>query len=253
MTDRDWFAILKREVEDTPPRRAPSADEVETLITDIVSGRVQPPKTREPRQWRRRWLAGGTVVVVLAGGATAAALWNRTKPEQPQQGIACHASLEIIGGAQVIPPAPDPLKACAQLWLAGVLPDIKNGGPPTDVAPPQFACVGPAGALEVFPNLSDPPTSCAELGLVEADTNVSTDPLVLLQDRLTNEINLVCVDVDAAKKLIEAALTDAGLDDWTVTVRENTNGCVLAGEDPETKSVYLLTNPTQTTTTRSPP
>ena len=192
-------------------------------------------------------------MVVLAGGATAAALWNRTKPDKPQQGIACHASLQVVGDEQVIPSAADPLEACAQLWLAGVLPNIDKGGPRTDVAPAQFACVGSRGALEVFPNLSDPPTTCADLGLVDADTNLSKDPLVVLQDRLTNEINLVCVDVDTARRSIQGALADVGLTDWTVTVRENTTGCVLAGEDPDTKTVYLLTNPTQTTQPRSPP
>lgn len=249
MTDRDWFATLKTELDAEPVAPTMSPAEVESLISDIVAGRIQAPRVRASHQSRRRWIAGGTALVVLAGGATAAALWNRTKPAHPQEGIACHASLEVIGDVQVIPPAEDPLDACAQLWLAGALPDIENGGSSTDVAPPLFACVGPGGGLDVFPNLSDPPTTCADLGLVEADTNLSNDPLVVLQDRLVTEINEVCVDVDTAKVLIGAALSDVGLDDWTVVVRDDTHGCVFAGEDLATKSVFLFTNPTQTNTT----
>ena len=249
MTDRDWFAILRTELEAEPPQPPLSASEVDTLIADIVSGRIQPPTKLGPRRSRRRWIAGGTAVVLLAGGATAAALWNRTKPTHPEEGIACHATAQAVGDVAVLPPAADPLDACTKLWLSGALPDISNGGPATDAAPAQFACVGRGGGLDVFPNLSDPPTTCADLGLVDADTNVINDPLVLLQDRLSNEINAVCVDVETAKQLIHAALAEVGLNDWTITVHDGTHGCVAAGEDLDTKSVYLATNPRQTTTT----
>jgi len=249
VSEIDWFAILKQMLESQRALPPTKSEDVEVLIADIVTGRITAPSPARTRRSRRRWIAGGSVAIVLASGATAAALWSRTKPEQPQQGIACHASLEVVGGAQVIPPDPDPLGACAQLWLTGVLPDIKNGGPPSEFAPPQFACVGPAGALEVFPSLSDPPTTCEDIGLVEADTNVSDDPLVVLQDRLIGSINETCVDVDTARRIVEVALADVGLDGWTVAVRDDTHGCVFAGEDPDTKSVFLITNPAQNPTT----
>lgn len=249
MTERDWFAILKQELDTELTRPVTPGAEVDELIADIVAGRISAPIARRPMSSRRRWLAGGAAIIVLAGGATTAALWNRAKPANPQQGIACHGSTDLVGDAQVIPPAADPLDACAQLWLAGVLPDIEHGGPATDVAPPQFACIGVGGGLDVFPNLSDPPITCVDLGLTEADTNVSQDPLVVLQDHLTNEINLVCVDVDTAQRLAEAALVDVGFDDWTIIVRDNTKDCVKAGEDPDTKMIYLQSLPGQSTTT----
>jgi hypothetical protein len=249
MSETDWFAILKQALESQRAMPPTNSEDVEVLIADIVAGRIRATVPAKPRGTRRRWIAGGSVVLVLASSATAAALWSRNKPDQPQQGIACHASLEVVGGAQVIPPDPDPLEACAQLWLTGVLPDIKNGSAPSEFAPPQFACVGQAGALEVFPSLSDPPTTCEDIGLVEADTNVSDDPLVVLQDRLVRSINETCVDVDTARQIVEVALADVGLDGWTVAVRDNTHGCVFAGEDPDTKSVFLLTNPAQNPTT----
>jgi hypothetical protein len=181
--------------------------------------------------------------VVLAGGATAAALLNRAEPKHPQEGIACHAAADLTTGEVVIPPAPDPFAACTQLWLVGSLPDIDHGGPATDAAPPLFACVGPGGGLDVFPNLSDPPVTCTDLGLVGAITNVTADPLVVLQDRLSNDINANCVDLNTARQLAQTALSDVGLKDWTVTVRDSARDCVKAGEDPDTKSVYLQSLP----------
>lgn len=243
---RDWFAILRESLRAEERPSPMSTNEVEALIADIVSGRHQEtPKRRRGR----RWLAGGTAVVVLAGGATAAALWPRSKPAHPEQGIACHATLEVVGNAQVIPPAADPLEACTELWFSGALPDLRQGGPATDIAPPLFACVGPGGGLEVFPNLSDPPASCSSLGLADANTDVISDPLVVLQDRLTTEINETCVTVDDARPLIEAALADVKLENWTITVRDDTHGCVFAGQDAEAKTVFLFTNPAQPPTT----
>ena len=248
MMQRDWFAILKAQLDAEPIEPPPSPAKVESLIDDIVSGRIEAPVVRRSRATRRRWIAGGTVVVLLGGGATAAALWNRTKPAYPHVGVACHASAQIRGVVEVIPVASDPGGACAQLWLAGKLPNAEDGGPPADVAPAQFACVGPGGTLEVFPVFPNRPSTCADLGLVDADTNLTRDPLVLLQDRLTNEINLVCVDEAAAQRLIHTALGDTGLGSWAVIVREGTAGCVFAIEDPDTKTVILITNPTQSTT-----
>jgi hypothetical protein len=111
------------------------------------------------------------------------------------------------------------------------------------VTPPLFACVGPGGGLDVFPNLSDPPVSCVDLGLVEAVTDVSEDPLVLLQNRLSNDINATCVDVETARQRAQAALSDLGLNDWTVIVRDDSRDCVKAGEDPDTKSIFLQSVP----------
>jgi hypothetical protein len=242
------MAILHRTLAAQPPVATLGDQDVDTLIDDIISGRLQPTSPGRRRN-RRRWLAGGSAVVVLAGGASVAALWPREKPSHPEQGIACHATLETVGNAQVVPPAADPLAACGQLWLQGVLPDLEHGGPATDVAPPLFACVGRGGGLDVFPNLSDPPATCAGLGLADAAAVPLDDPLIALQDRLVSEINERCVTADAAHPVIQAALDDVGLSDWTITVRPDTHGCVFAGEDSDNKTVFLITNPVQTTTT----
>jgi hypothetical protein len=244
VSDTDWYAIFKQSLDVDLPESTMTPEQVDVLIADIIAGRIEIPDIPRPRRSRRRWIAAGAAVTVLAGGTAVAALWNGAKPTHPEAGIACHASADPKGDAEVIPPAKDPLAACAQLWLAGVLPDLVHGSPATDVAPPLFACVGPGGDLDVFPSLADPPISCDNLGLVKADTDLIADPTVVLQDRLSNDINLPCVDLNTARQLARKALTDLGLADWTVTVRDNVGDCVKAGEDPDTKSVYLLSLPT---------
>jgi hypothetical protein len=243
VSDTDWYAIFKQTLEADLPESTMTSEQVDVLIADIIAGRIESSNVPRPRRPRRRWIAAGAAITVLAGGTAVAALWNGAKPTHPEQGIACRASADPKGDAEVLPPAQDPLAACAQLWLAGVLPDLDHAGPATDVAPPLFACVGSGGALDVFPNLADPPIKCTDLGLVDADTDLIDDPRVVLQDRLTNDINLTCVDLDTARQLALKALADLGLNDWTVTVRDNAKDCVKAGEDPDTKSVFLLSVP----------
>lgn len=243
MSNIDWFAVYKESVQTDAGEPAMTPAQVDALVADIVAGRIEVPEMPGPARSRRRWLAGGVAISVIAGGATAAALLNRNKPTHPEQGIACHVAPDLASSAQVIPPAVDPLAACTQLWLSGALPDIDHPGPATDVVPRMFACVDPGGGLDVFPIVSEPAESCAGLGLVEAITDLGSDPAVVLQDRLVNDINASCVDVDSARHLAQAALDDLGLDDWTITVRDGTTGCVKAGEDPDTKSVFLQSVP----------
>src|SRR5258706_5153287 len=172
MMHTDWFAILQAQVDAEPVEPALSPAQVESMIAGIVSGRIEAPAMRRSAATRRRWIAGGTVVVLLGGGATAAALWNRTKPAHPQVGIACHASTEVGGDIMVIPVAADPRGACGELWLAGALPNVGDGGPATDLAPAQFACVGTGGALDGCPIILARPTTLAAAGSYDADTHV---------------------------------------------------------------------------------
>jgi hypothetical protein len=244
VSDTDWYAIFKQTLEADLPESTMTPEQVDVLIADIIAGRIEIPDVPRPRRSRRRWIAAGAAITVLGGGTAVAALWNGAKPTHPEAGIACRASADPKGDAAVLPPARDPLAACAQLWLTGVLPDLDHASPATDVAPPLFACVDPGGALDVFPNLADPPISCTDLGLVAADTDLIDDPRVVLQDRLVNDINLQpCVDLNTARQLALKALADLGLTDWTVTVRDSVKDCVKGGEDSDTKSVFLFSVP----------
>jgi hypothetical protein len=101
--------------------------------------------------------------------------------------------------------------------------------------------VGPGGGVEVFPHLADSAASCAELGLAGAIDAINAEPSDALHLRLTNDINLRCVDLDSARALVESALSELDLGDWTITTRGIVHGCIKAGAEPETKSVYLFT------------
>ena len=203
MSNIDWFAVYKQSLPTDVGEPDMTSAQIDALVADIVAGRVEVPEMPRSARSRRRWIAGGVAISVIAGGATAAALLNRSRPAHPEQGIACHIAADIASGAQVIPPGVDPLSACTQLWLTGALPDIDHPGRPTEVAPPMFACVDPGGGLDVFPIISEPAATCAGLGLVEAITDLSGDPLVVLQDRLVNDINDSCVDLDTARQLAQ--------------------------------------------------
>jgi hypothetical protein len=224
-------------------------DDVEALIADIVGGRIEAPKRRSTRG-RRKVLAAGLVVGVLGSGAAVAALWNRSNVSKPHEGIACHATADLaVTRAIVIAPAADPIGACTNLWRSGALPDLADGSNQVDIVPKLFVCVGKGGGLEVFPALSAATDSCDDLGLTEPAGASINDPLVALQDRLSNDINAKCTDLESARELVRSALSDLALSDWTITIRGDLSTCVVAGEDPDTHTVYLFSLPTQPPTT----
>jgi len=249
VSDTDWFAVLKSTLQAEGSTATMQPDDVEALIADIVGGRIEAPKTHSNRA-RRKVVAAGLVVGVLGSGAAVAALWNRSNVSKPHEGIACHATADLaVTRAIVIAPAADPIGACANLWRSGALPDLADGSKRVDVVPKLFICVGAGGGLEVFPALSDVADSCADLGLTEPSGPSINDPLVALQDRLSNDINAKCTDLESAKQLVRAALSDLALSNWAITIRGDLSTCVIAGEDPDTHSVYLFSLPTQPPTT----
>jgi hypothetical protein len=245
VTERDWFAVLKSALDTETTVVEMSPDDVDTMIADIVAGRIHAVDRSKPRRARRRWITVGTTITLFAGGATAAAMWN-ARPERPHEGISCHASADVSDvGVVVRPPAADAIDACSELWRTGALPSVVQDGLSQGTVPSLFACVGSGGGLEVFPNLVEPDVSCSDLGLVEA-LNVGTDdPLVALQARLANDINSKCVDLPRAQQLAQAVVSDLGLAGWDVTIREHAVGCVKAGQDPESRTIYLFTPPNQ--------
>ena len=249
MSDTDWFDVLKSSLQGAQPSDTMRPEDVEMLIGDIVAGRIQAPARRRNHRAPRKLVAAGVIVGVLGSGAAVAALWNTFKPDRPHEGIACHASADVaVTRAVVIAPAADPIAACAKLWRSGALPDV-DGGAATDVIPNLFMCVGRGGGLEVFPRLSDVAVTCDDLGLSETEGVSIHDPLIVLQDRLSNDINSTCTDLQSARKLARAALSDLSLNNWTIVVQADTAGCVAAGEDPATQSIFLFSNHTQPPTT----
>ena len=249
MSDTDWFAVLKSTLHAEGSTATMRPDDVEALIADIVGGRIEAPAWRGIRA-RRKVLAAGLVVGVLGSGAAVAALWNRSNVSRPNEGIACHATADVaVTRAIVIAPADDPIGACTSLWKSGALPDLAEGSDRPNIVPKLFACVGAGGGLEVFPTVAGVADSCDDLGLIEATGLSIHDPLVALQERLSGDINAQCTDLESAKELARSALTDLALSDWTITIRGDLSTCVIAGEDPDTHSVYLFSLPKQSPTT----
>jgi Cell wall synthesis protein CwsA len=245
--ERDWFSVLAtmlREDEVDVPTMSPT--DVDALIAGILDGRIGASGSARPlrRRRRRRWIAGGIAIGVLAGGATAAAVWRSSRPDHPQEGIACHSTAHPSDYTDVIPANADPIAACSQLWSSGAMANGGTAVSATGFTPPaaMFVCIGSGGGLDVFPQISDPAVSCSDLGLADAIT--ATLPTEALQSRLSTDINLGCRSLDEARSLAVAALTDLGLRDWTVTVHEVVGPCVRAGADPATRSVFLFAPPT---------
>ena len=157
MSDIDWFTVYKQTFSTDVDGPNMTSTQVDALVADIVAGRVEVPEIPRRARSHRRWIAGGIAISVIAGGATAAALLNRSKPAHPEEGIACHITADLASDAQVIPPGVDPLAACTQLWLTGALPDIDHPGLATEVTPPMFACVDPGAASTSFRSFLNQP------------------------------------------------------------------------------------------------
>jgi Cell wall synthesis protein CwsA len=245
MSERNWMAVLTTVLREEAPRSTMTSAEVDTLIADVVSGRIQPPEQSGLRRRRqRRWIAGGIAFGLLAGGATAAAVWNSRRPDHPQEGVACHASARIDDTLTVvIGQNADPIAACAQLWISGAIPGGATGATARS-APSMFACVGPGGGLEVFPRISGSATTCPDLGLADATLDAQEEPFAELRQRLVDDINLRCVNLETARRLVTTAFADLALTDWTITTGDDPEGCVKAVEDVQTRSVHLFAFPT---------
>ncbi len=97
---------------------------------------------------------------------------------------------------------------------AKVLPD-----PPGEV-PPLTGCVNDAGTLIVLP--TDDQGICEQLDMaVYAPASKATNSMIEVENRLVEQINPhVCPSFDDARRITEDALTDAGIDDWTVAVSQ---------------------------------
>ncbi|HEY0519881.1 MAG TPA: hypothetical protein VGC84_10355, partial [Ilumatobacteraceae bacterium] len=223
-----------------------SAEDVDAMIGDIIAGRITFDERSRLHVTPRRWVTVGIALTVAAGGATAAAaMWN-SRPDRLEAGIACHTSTDTDATAVAIrPSAADPIAACGELWTSGALPNVVGGGARIATPPPLIECIGAGGGLDIYPILSDAAVSCGDLGLRAAVAEPVGDPLVALENRLTDDINVKCVDLPAAQRLAATAVADLRLDGWTVDVEEHPRECIKAGEDATTRSIYLFTLPNQ--------
>ena len=233
MNERDIFDAL-REVDP-----AGGIDPAEMArIKARIRTRVLADRSPRPRGRRRVLLA--VAVALLALAAVAAAVYLTRQPTQIS-GIGCAADLSL-DAVHVIPPTGglDP-QQCAPLWADGTIvnPDIV---PPGEV-PPLTGCVNDAGTLIVLP--TDDQGICEQLDMaVYAPAPKATNSMVEVENRLVEQINPhVCPSFDDARRIAEDALTDAGIDDWTVAVSQpptDQRPCPSLSFDHTTRRILLV-------------
>lgn len=215
-------------------------DAAQHILAEVYRRRDAEDRRRTRR--RRRLLCGGIVVgVMVSGSAAAALLWPWGQPTRPEVGVLCHASAELNSDAIVIAPGDDPVEGCARLWATGELPT--GEGP--DAVPALVACIGPNGAIEVFPG---PNEVCAQLELEAADPTLNSDnsAIVALQDRLIQEINLAaCRPVRDVVAAVEEQLTEFSMVGWTVTVTPGAEAgaCGKVAVDTTNRTVLVVNDP----------
>ncbi|MFQ5524110.1 MAG: hypothetical protein ACE5F5_11130, partial [Acidimicrobiia bacterium] len=179
-------------------------------------------------------------VAVLALATVAAAVYLTRQPTQIS-GIGC--TEDLSGDAvHVIEPTGglDP-QQWAALWADGT---ITNPGivPPGEV-PSLTGCVNDTGTLIVLP--TDDQGVCERLGMATyLPPSEAVTSIIGVQERLIEQINPhVCPSFDDAQRLVEQALADAGIDDWTVVVSQpptDQQPCPSLAFDSATRRIMLV-------------
>lgn len=233
MTEIDPCELLSDYLQSTASglRSDTSSDD---LIARIAATSAQRP--------RRSGVAVAAVLAILVagGGGLAAALVLRTGDvTTPQAGVACRDVFGLGGSVVVAPPSDDPIEECAAIWERGQLPTNTSPGAPPSV-PALIACVDDNGVVNVFP--LPPGESCAGVDMAALDGRpIESDPLVVLQTRLSDELNLICVPPADAPAAIQAILDHLELVDWTIEMRDDAQPCTRAGIDGTT--VFVMSGP----------
>jgi len=213
-----------------------STKQIDTLVTSIVHSDRMRGATWSTR--RRRLGAVSLAVVGTIGAATGVAAWIRSaQPSRPNEGVACHATAAIDGDVILVDLSNDPVASCRAAWKAGAVPGAPASGP----VPNLVACVGPAGAAEVFPGDDD---ICGQLGLPAFEgPNAANQQVIKLNKRIIAEVNAQpCATTAVAKDRVQRILDEEGLHDWTLALRpgwENAT-CAKAAVDSPSRTVMLF-------------
>jgi hypothetical protein len=192
--------------------------------------------TRSSRSRTRRvvLLAVGLTVV----GASATAAFVMSRPAANSTVMSCYSSADINAATQVVV-VPDssrtPVEQCAELWSDG---RISSSG-----APALVACVTPSDIVAVVPGDQ---STCTLRGWAvlavptESTTNPTSDLTATLSDRFLDQ----CLDPGAAAIVVENALVDLGVTQWSVSdSTTNPDWCAVPAVDANTRTVHLVSHP----------
>lgn len=211
-------------------------DDAALLLLEEVYRRRDAEDREHIRRRRRRRLGAAGGLAMVAVGGTAAAVLFRDQPSRPEAGAVCRATADLYGDAIALAAGADPIDGCRQLWVDG------NFGASDGSVPPLVACVGPHGAVEIFPGEA---SVCERLGLDHAEPELSAQnrAVVALQDRLVEEINAAeCRSVQDVAVLAERILSESGLGGWQVVVEPGTEAgvCGKASINTPMKTVSVV-------------
>lgn len=220
-----------------------TADFVDRVVADIVSGSRMARLRANATRRRRKLVAGGVLsaLVVASGAVGVAAIVRSGQPTQPTAGVACRDGDGIEANVIVIEPTDDPVGGCGALWVAG---GFGVASAAVGSAPPLVACISDAGVIEVYPG--DVGT-CAGLGLADAlALDDENQAIVSLQDRVVDEINAQpCASAHVVESIARRLVAESGLAGWRVEIRPDSISapCAKAAVDATTQVVQIVKFP----------
>jgi hypothetical protein len=224
---------------------------VDALVEDILSGAIPAPDLRRRSRRARRALGFGLGAVVLAGGSLAAAtLLRQEEVTSPHVGATCRAAASRTANMYTVGVTDDPVGACRALWESGVMNQVRDNAmdvpvPASEISVPELvSCISEVGAIEVFP--VRPGETCDVLDLAPLGTvDLVGNPLVLLQERISTEINMTCIATEDAPPIISQMLRDLDLGGWTIVIGSHRPEapCSIVGLAPEERRIYVVHSP----------
>ena len=213
------------------------ADQLDRMVTQIVSGSRVNDRTARGRR-RRRIVAGTIGLFVVSGGAVAATnLIRDGQPRRPEAGITCYAEPQLGVSAVVIAGGQDPIDGCRQQWATGAFADTSDASSVPDLV----ACVDPDGPIDVFPG---DVTTCDRLHLQSADLvlDAESGAVVELQDGLSNYYLEGCHSPAETETFAEQKVDSLHLAGWQVVVVEDASEmpCAATAVDSQAKTVTII-------------
>jgi len=124
-------------------------------VREQIFRAIPTPAMRRGRRRRRGAIA--TVIMLVLGGATAAAI-QLTRPVTNATYVACYAGPTLHSRVGIVPLVGSPAATCQTLWNSGSLGRVPST--------PAVVCVGPRGNSVVFPSRDS--SLCAQLGIVSS-------------------------------------------------------------------------------------
>ena len=203
-------------------RSQPSAH---ALFADIVS---RPPRRHRGRAFIAIAVAGA---VAVAGLVVAFAHIDRDQPN-PAQAVECFAAANLDARKVVRGGSADPAATCSSLWTDGTF----GNGP----VPNLDVCVLD-GVAAVFPT-GESGAACDALHLPRGQDYGSA--VARFRDAVTATLNDECVGEADGRSIIQRALDQYGLSDWTIVSSSTPFGaelrCSSIAIDARARTVTLV-------------